>query len=293
MTTRDSYDTFVRRAMKFEMLEPETERELARAWRDHRDTKAVERLVQAHLRLAISLAGQFHRRYGVSKPDLIQEAAVGLMKAAEKFDPERGMRFSTYAIWWMKAAIKEYVVRNRSIVRTGSSASQKKLFFNLNRVRTRLKREAALRGDVLNDYRLRELIAEDMGVSLKDVELMEARLAGSDFSLNVQRSSEDESEWIEALEDESPQTAETVTRDVDLCLMRDWLTEAMEKTLTERERLVITERKLRDEPRTLKSIGDEIGLSNERVRQIEARAFKKMRDYLELYRKEVRQLCSA
>ena len=269
-----------RRAMTAEMLDPETELALARAWRDAGDEKALHRLINAYMRLAISMAGRY-RRYGAPMPDLIQEAGVGLMKAAEKFDPDRGVRFSTYAVWWIKASIQDYVVRNWSMVRTGSTSSQKALFFNLRRVRARLERDAGAAQEVLDGYRLREMIAEEIGVPLRDVEMMEARLAGSDFSLNAQQSGEEGREWVESLEDDTPQAAETVERDADLARVRVWLADAL-RALNQRERLIIAERKLRDEPRTLESLGQQLGLSKERVRQLEAQALGKLRRRLEV-----------
>lgn len=269
-----------RRAMTAEMLDPETELALARAWRDAGDEKALHRLINAYMRLAISMAGRY-RRYGAPMPDLIQEAGVGLMKAAEKFDPDRGVRFSTYAVWWIKASIQDYVMRNWSMVRTGSTSSQKALFFNLRRVRARLERDAGAAQEVLDGYRLREMIAEEIGVPLRDVEMMEARLAGSDFSLNAQQSGEEGREWVELLEDDTPQAAETVERDADLARVRVWLADAL-RALNQRERLIIAERKLRDEPRTLESLGQQLGLSKERVRQLEAQALGKLRRRLEV-----------
>ncbi len=269
-----------RRAMTAEMLDPETELALARAWRDAGDEKALHRLINAYMRLAISMAGRY-RRYGAPMPDLIQEAGVGLMKAAEKFDPDRGVRFSTYAVWWIKASIQDYVMRNWSMVRTGSTSSQKALFFNLRRVRARLERDAGAAQEVLDGYRLREMIAEEIGVPLRDVEMMEARLAGSDFSLNAQQSGEEGREWVESLEDDTPQAAETVERDADLARVRVWLADAL-RALNQRERLIIAERKLRDEPRTLESLGQQLGLSKERVRQLEAQALGKLRRRLEV-----------
>lgn len=269
-----------RRAMTAEMLDPETELALARAWRDAGDEKALHRLINAYMRLAISMAGRY-RRYGAPMPDLIQEAGVGLMKAAEKFDPDRGVRFSTYAVWWIKASIQDYVMRNWSMVRTGSTSSQKALFFNLRRVRARLERDAGAAQEVLDGYRLREMIAEEIGVPLRDVEMMEARLAGSDFSLNAQQSGEEGREWVKSLEDDTPQAAETVERDADLARVRVWLADAL-RALNQRERLIIAERKLRDEPRTLESLGQQLGLSKERVRQLEAQALGKLRRRLEV-----------
>lgn len=269
-----------RRAMTAEMLDPETELALARAWRDAGDEKALHRLINAYMRLAISMAGRY-RRYGAPMPDLIQEAGVGLMKAAEKFDPDRGVRFSTYAVWWIKASIQDYVMRNWSMVRTGSTSSQKALFFNLRRVRARLERDAGAAHEVLDGHRLREMIAEEIGVPMRDVEMMEARLAGSDFSLNAQQSGEEGREWVESLEDDTPQAAETVEREADLARVRVWLADAL-RALNQRERLIIAERKLRDEPRTLESLGQQLGLSKERVRQLEAQALGKLRRRLEV-----------
>jgi len=271
--------TVTKQAMGAEMLDSETELALARAWRDKGDEKALHRLVNAYMRLAVAMAARY-RRYGAPMPDLIQEAGVGLLKAAEKFDPDRGVRFSTYAVWWIKASIQDYVMRNWSMVRTGSTSSQKALFFNLRRVRAKLEREAGQAGEVLDGHRLREMIAEEIGVPLRDVEMMDARLAGADFSLNAQQAGEEGREWVEALEDEAPQAAETVTRGQDLGRVRGWLTEAM-ASLNARERMIIVERKLRDEPRTLESLGQELGLSKERIRQLEAQALAKLRKRLE------------
>ncbi len=271
--------TMARQAMKAEMLDADTELDLARAWRDKGCEASLHRLVNAYMRLAVSMAAKY-RRYGAQMPDLVQEAGVGLMKAAEKFDPDRGVRFSTYAVWWIKASIQDYVMRNWSMVRTGSTSSQKALFFNLRRVRAKLEREAAANGETIDSQRLREMIAEEVGVPLRDVEMMDARLAGNDFSLNAQQAGEEGREWVEALEDESAQADETVTRNKDLGTARTWLKNAMD-ALNARERMIIIERKLKDDPRTLESLGSELGLSKERIRQLEAQALKKMRRELE------------
>jgi RNA polymerase sigma-32 factor len=277
---------YKRRAMKAELLDAETELALAYAWRDHRDEQALHRLITAYMRLAISMAGKF-RRYGAPMNDLIQEASLGLMKAADKFDPDRGVRFSTYAVWWIKASIQDHVMRNWSMVRTGSTSSQKSLFFNLRRVQARLEREAAASGETLQGHALREMIATEVGVPLKDVEMMMGRLSGSDFSLNATQSSEEEGrEWIDALEDDGPQASETVENNHDNDTLRHWLMTAL-NDLNERERFIVRERKLREEPRTLESLGTELGLSKERVRQLEAAAFGKMRKTLEGQSSEV------
>ena len=281
-----SDQTLSRTAMKAELLDAETELALAYAWRDNRDEKALHRLITAYMRLAISMASKF-KRYGAPMNDLIQEASVGLMKAADKFDPDRGVRFSTYAVWWIKASIQDHVMRNWSMVRTGSTSSQKSLFFNMRRVQARLEREAAAEGRTLDKHDMREMIAVEVGVPLHDVEMMEGRLSGSDFSLNATQSVEDEGrEWIDALEDDAPQAAETVEHTHDNDTLRQWLLTAL-TSLNDREQFIVRERKLRDEPRTLESLGSELGLSKERVRQLEAAAFGKMRKSLEGQSSEV------
>ena len=275
-----------RRAMKAELLDAETELRLAYAWRDHRDEEALHRLVTAYMRLALSMAAKF-KRYGAPMNDLIQEAGLGLMKAADKFDPDRGVRFSTYAVWWIKASIQDYVMRNWSMVRTGSTSSQKSLFFNMRRVQTRIEREAMAAGQNLDKHQLLQMIATEVGVPLHDVEMMEGRLAGSDYSLNATQSVEDEGrEWIDTLEDDSEQAADLVEQARDRAQLREWLLNAL-SSLNERERFIVRERKLRDEPRTLESLGEELGLSKERVRQLEAAAFAKMRKSLEAQSHEV------
>ncbi|MEM9047730.1 MAG: RNA polymerase factor sigma-32 [Pseudomonadota bacterium] len=268
-----------RTAMAAELLDAETELELARRWRDEGDEAALHRLVQAYMRLAVAMAARY-RRYGASMADLTQEAAVGLMKAASKFDPDRGVRFSTYAVWWIKASIQDFVMRNWSLVRTGSTASQKALFFNLRRVRAKLERTNGEAADGCDALQLRESIATEVGVPLRDVEMMEARLSGSDFSLNALQAGEDGREWVETLEDEGPQADEIVAHREDLGRLRGWLSDAM-KALTDREQFIIVARKLAGEPRTLESLGDELGLSKERVRQLEVQALRKLRRALE------------
>jgi len=266
-----------REAMAAELLDAETEAALARRWRDQRDEAALHRLVTAYMRLAISMAAKY-RRYGAPMKDLIQEAGVGLMKAASKFDPDCGVRFSTYAVWWIKASIQEYVMRNWSLVRTGSTSAQKSLFFNIRRVKAKI--EAGAEGYNPGAHEVRAEIARELGVPLRDVDMMEARLSGADFSLNAPQAGEEGREWVETLEEDGPQAEEAVSRRSDLDRARTWLGEAF-AALSERERMIIQARKLADEPETLESLGFKLKLSKERVRQLEAQALRKMRQRLE------------
>jgi RNA polymerase sigma-32 factor len=275
-----------RKAMKAELLDAETELQLAYAWKNNRDEQALHRLIRAYMRLAISMASKF-KRYGASMPDLIQEAGLGLMKAADKFDPDRGVRFSTYAVWWIKAGIQDYVMRNWSLVRTGSTSSQKSLFFNMRRVQAQIEREAMQDGGSLDRSQLHELIATEIGVPIGDVEMMDGRLSGTDYSLNAtQATDEDGREWIDIIEDENSIDAETVEEAHDQENLRNWLLGAMDG-LTDREKFIVRERQVIDDPRTLESLGQELGLSKERVRQIEAAAFSKMRRFLDKNAREV------
>ncbi len=272
-------DGLNKKAMTAEMLDADVELDLARKWRNNGDEKALHRLVNAYLRLAVSMASKY-RRYGADMTDLTQEAGIGLMKAAEKFDPERGVRFSTYAVWWIKASIQDYVMRNWSLVRTGSTSSQKALFFNLKRVKARLSREQEDERNEVDKARLNELVAAELGVPIRDVEMMEARLSGSDFSLNAQQSDEDGREWIDLLEDDAVQSSNKVETERDIEVLRGSLNDAL-KVLNDREKRIIVDRKLRDEPRTLESLGGELGLSKERIRQLEAQALLKLRKRIE------------
>jgi RNA polymerase sigma-32 factor len=275
-----------RRAMKAELLDAETELQLAYLWRDHKDEQALHRLITAYMRLAISMASKF-KRYGVPMNDLIQEAGLGLMKAAEKFDPDRGVRFSTYAVWWIKASVQDYVMRNWSLVRTGSTSSQKALFFNMRRIQAQLEREAMQMGISLDSDQLHRKIATEIGVPLGDVKMMDGRLSGSDYSLNATQSTDEEGrEWIETLEDESEGADSLFEQAHDNAHLRKCLLEAL-STLNERERLIVRERAIREDTRTLESLGKELSLSKERIRQIEAVAFQKLRKHLQNNMSEV------
>ncbi|MFN7003554.1 MAG: RNA polymerase factor sigma-32 [Roseinatronobacter sp.] len=256
---------FIRSAMKREMLDAETEHRLALAWRDHRDEAALHRLISAYTRLAVSVAARY-RRYGMPLDDLIQQGNLGLMRAAEKYDPENGARFSTYAAWWIRASMQEYVMRNWSVVRTATNAAQKKLFFHLRKTLIKLE-DGEIRHEGLS-----ATVARELDVPEEQVEIMLGRMSGQDLSLNVAQSGEDDGrDWQDALEDDSVETEAQVIEDLDTQRRRAMLYSAV-RELPEREQRIITERHLSDSPRTLAEIGSDLGISKERVRQLEERA---------------------
>jgi len=265
--------------MRAEMLDAKEEQRLARAWREERDEEALHRLINAYTRLAVSIASKY-RRYGAAMEDLVQEAAVGLMKAAEKFDPDRAVRFSTYANWWIKAQVQEYLMRNWSMVRTGTTTSQKALFFNLRRIQNEIENANSNAGGELNSFDIMERIAGLLGVSLEDVGMMSGRLGGSDFSLNTPQTGDEGREWIDALEDTDPQGAPTAEAHLTERSMKDMVSEALQ-ALTHREALIIRRRKMKDPPDTLEVLGDHFEISKERVRQLEAQALRKMKAHLQ------------
>ncbi len=269
----------VRAALTAPYLQRDEERDLATRWNDTKDEEALHALVASHIRLVIAIASRF-RHYGLPLADMIQEGHLGLLEAAARFEPAREVRFSTYAAWWIRAAIQDFVLRNRSIVRGGTSSSQKSLFFNLRRLRARLAQAAA--DDTSID--INACIARAMGVSRQDVETMEARLSGPDFSLNASPTGEGErnaADRQDFLIDTSPLPDEIVADEIDTHRRAGWLKLAMTR-LTERERMIIEARRLReDEPVTLEAVGRQLGISKERVRQIEARALDKLRAALE------------
>ena len=267
-------DTYLQKAMKAEYLDPATEKKLALAWRRDEDEQALHRLVRAYTRLAISIAGRF-RHYNFPMSDLVQEASIGLMKAAHKFDPERGVVFSTYAQWWIRAALQNYVLQHSSVVRVGTTNQQKKLFFNLRRVRAEIETAMMVEGELCTQDILYERIAEKLGVTVRHVEFMTGVLSGADMSLNSPLSEEGGGEWIDRLEADNLNPEEGVMKKYDTNVWRLTLRRALSR-LSDRERHVIIERKLLDTPRTLQSLSDELHLSKERVRQIECTALEKL-----------------
>jgi RNA polymerase sigma-32 factor len=263
----------MRAARSAPYLERDEEHQLAVRWKERRDQAAMHKLAHAHMRLVISMAAKF-RNYGLSMSDLIQEGHIGLLEAAARFEPERQVRFSTYATWWIRASIQDYILRNWSIVRGGTSSAQKALFFNLRRLRARLSR-----GDThLTTSAVFSEIASAVGVSVKDVATMDHRLSGPDTSLNAPLSpdGEDGGGRMDFLVDSNPLPDENTEFNVDSERRRNWLHSAMD-ALNTRERLILTHRRLEEDQVTLEDLGHRLGISKERVRQIEARALEKLK----------------
>ncbi|MEL6360619.1 MAG: RNA polymerase factor sigma-32 [Pseudomonadota bacterium] len=271
---------FVTKAMKAPMLEAEFEKQLATRWRDDEDEGALHELTTAYMRLVIAMASKF-RNYGLPMADLVQEGNVGLMLAAAKFDPTREVRFSTYAMWWVRSAMQDYVLRNWSIVRTGTSAAHKKLFFNLRRLRAQID---DIDGASMTPQNVKT-VADDLGVKERDVEFMASRLSASDSSLNAPVATDGDMERQDLLEDFGPSPEEAAIEVRDAETYKNWVSTAL-MALDEREQFIIKERRLSDEKATLGALGDRLGISKERVRQLEERAIGKLRTSLKTVRSE-------
>src|SRR5690242_14735361 len=261
---------FVEEAKRYPMLSPEREQTLARAWRDEGDRDALEHLVGSHLRLVVKIARGFGG-YGLPLADLVAEGNVGLMQAVEKFDPDRGFRFATYAMWWIRAAIQEYILHSWSLVKIGTTAAQKKLFFNLRKLKGKL--EELDQGDLSPEAV--KTIAEELNVPASEVVEMNRRLAGADSSLNVMVGEDGDTDRLSLIADETPSQEARVVDADELKKRRRILKRAMDE-LNDRERRIVVERRLRDNPLTLEELSREFNVSRERVRQIEVRAFEKL-----------------
>ena len=268
---------YIAEAMRAPMLEREHEAELGRRWRDNQDEKAINELVTSHIRLVVKIASGF-RGYGLAVLDLIQEGNIGLLEAAKRFDPERDIRFSTYASWWILASVQEFIIRNASIIRLGSTPAQKKLFFNLRRLRAKIADNS---GGLMTDENRNE-IASILKVPVEAVERMEAHISGPDKSLNMAIGGEDGSgdELQNFLVDERPNPEQNVTDAHDSAVRSRWLRDAM-RTLTPREQDIIQHRYLDDGRSTLADIGKDYGVTKERIRQIESRALGKLKSALD------------
>ncbi len=272
LSPEEGLNRYLSNIRKFPMLEKDEEFMLAKRWREHEDTGAAEKLVTSHLRLVAKIA-MGYRGYGLPIAEVISEGNVGLMQAVKKFDPDKGFRLATYAMWWIRASIQEYVLRSWSLVKMGTTAAQKKLFFNLRRMKSKM---AALEDGDLKPEQV-EAIATKLGVTDDDVISMNRRLSGPDASLNAPlKGSEGDSEWQDWLEDDKGinQEAELVEHDEfdqRMLLLQDAMAD-----LNERERDIIQQRKLTDEPKTLEELAEVYKVSRERIRQIEVRAFEKL-----------------
>jgi RNA polymerase sigma-32 factor len=255
------------------LLSRDHEFELARSWREDGKEDALHELVRAYTRLVVSTASRF-RNYGLPMGDLVQEGNVGLMQAAARFEPDREVRFSTYAAWWIRSAMQDYILRNWSIVRTGTTAAQKSLFFNLRRLRAKIE-DASNNGALTHAGRHK--IATELKVEVHEVEAMEMRLSGADQSLNAPISDSGEDDWQDFLADQRPSPEDVVIGMRDSNTRSKWLAEALGE-LSPRERTIIAQRRLRDDGATLEELGRELGVSKERVRQLEHRAMLKLKE---------------
>ena len=256
---------------KFPMLAKDEEFMLAKRWQEHEDPDAAHRLVTSHLRLVAKIA-MGYRGYGLPIGEVISEGNVGLMQAVKKFDPDKGFRLATYAMWWIRASIQEYILRSWSLVKMGTTAAQKKLFFNLRKAKSEIS--ALQEGDMHPDQV--STIATKLGVLNEEVISMNRRLSGGDASLNSPMRADSESEWQDWLVDDKTPSQETVVADTQEKTLRMGLLEEAMTELTDRERHILTERRLKDEPTTLEELASQYGVSRERVRQIEVRAFEKL-----------------
>ena len=256
---------------KFPMLARDEEFMLAKAWKEHQDSDAAHRMVTSHLRLVAKIA-MGYRGYGLPIGEVISEGNVGLMQAVKKFEPDKGFRLATYAMWWIRASIQEYILRTWSQVKMGTTAAQKKLFFNLRKAKSQIA--AFQEGDLLPDQVT--TIATKLGVLESEVISMNRRLSGPDASLNAPVRGDSEAEWQDWLADENQVSQETAFAETEEKTQRMGLLGDAMSLLTERERHIITERRLKDEPTTLETLASQYGVSRERVRQIEVRGFEKL-----------------
>ena len=268
--TEGGLSRYLSEIRNFPMLEPEEEYMLAKRWREHEDSSAAHKLVTSHLRLVAKIA-MGYRGYGLPVNEIISEGNVGLMQAVKRFEPDKGFRLATYAMWWIKASIQEYILRSWSLVKIGTTAAQKKLFFNLRKAKGHIK--AIEDGDLRPEQV--KLIATKLGVSEEEVVSMNRRLAAPDHSLNAPMRADSEGEWQDWLVDDAPNQETLLAEREQKDDRSELLVEGM-KALNDRERRILTARRLQDEPATLEDLSKEYGISRERVRQIEVRAFEKL-----------------
>ena len=270
ISNEGNFAPYMEQIKKFPLLEAKEEYMLAKAWKNQGDVKAAHKLVTSHLRLVAKIASGY-RGYGLPLSDLISEGNIGMMHAVKRFEPEKGFRLATYAMWWIKASIQEYILRSWSLVKIGTTAAQKKLFFNLKKIKSKIS--AIEDGDLTPDQV--DIIATELSVPHKEVISMNRRISGSDYSLNSPVTDDSSGEWQDWLEDDTQNQEASFADTEEYLIKKNILSDSLEY-LNERERDIISERQLSENPLTLEELSNRYGVSRERIRQIEAKAFEKL-----------------
>ena len=281
ISNEGNLSSYMRQIKKFPLLEAKNEYMLAKAWKEQGDVKAAHKLVTSHLRLVAKIASGY-RGYGLPLSDLISEGNIGMMHAVKRFEPEKGFRLATYAMWWIKASIQEYILRSWSLVKIGTTAAQKKLFFNLKKIKSKI---SALDDGDLTPEQV-DKISTELSVPKKEVVSMNRRISGSDYSLNAPVTKDGEGEWQDWLEDET-QNQEATFADTEEYLLKKNIMEDALKVLSDREKDIIYERQLNEKPLTLEDLSIRYGVSRERIRQIESKAFEKLQIEMKVRAKEI------
>ena len=281
ISNEGNLSSYMRQIKKFPLLEAKNEYMLAKAWKEQGDVKAAHKLVTSHLRLVAKIASGY-RGYGLPLSDLISEGNIGMMHAVKRFEPEKGFRLATYAMWWIKASIQEYILRSWSLVKIGTTAAQKKLFFNLKKIKSKIS--ALDEGDLTPEQV--DKISTELSVPKKEVVSMNRRISGSDYSLNAPVTKDGEGEWQDWLEDET-QNQEASFADTEEYLLKKNIMDDALKVLSDREKDIIYERQLNEKPLTLEDLSIRYGVSRERIRQIESKAFEKLQIEMKVRAKEI------
>ena len=281
ISNEGNLSSYMRQIKKFPLLEAKNEYMLAKAWKEQGDVKAAHKLVTSHLRLVAKIASGY-RGYGLPLSDLISEGNIGMMHAVKRFEPEKGFRLATYAMWWIKASIQEYILRSWSLVKIGTTAAQKKLFFNLKKIKSKIS--ALDEGDLTPEQV--DKISTELSVPRKEVVSMNRRISGSDYSLNAPVTKDGEGEWQDWLEDET-QNQEATFADTEEYLLKKNIMEDALRVLSDREKDIIFERQLNEKPLTLEDLSIRYGVSRERIRQIESKAFEKLQIEMTVRAKEI------
>ena len=281
ISNEGNLSSYMRQIKKFPLLEVKNEYMLAKAWKDQGDVKAAHKLVTSHLRLVAKIASGY-RGYGLPLSDLISEGNIGMMHAVKRFEPEKGFRLATYAMWWIKASIQEYILRSWSLVKIGTTAAQKKLFFNLKKIKSKI---SALDDSDLTPEQV-DKISTELSVPKKEVISMNRRISGSDYSLNAPLTKDGEGEWQDWLEDDTQNQEASFAETEEYLLKKNIMNDAL-KVLSDREKDIICERQLNENPLTLEDLSLRYGVSRERIRQIESKAFEKLQLEMKIKAKEL------